>query len=185
MKHPITAVLLSLLLVTGAQAASPVVDSSYVRPDGERVLELSIVLPVPLEQAWDAFTSEAGFRAWGAPAAWIDLRVGGEYEASYDAKAGRGAPGNIRNRIVALVPPKLVVVQNVQAPPNPPFDAAAYQQTQTAFHFSALGPSETRLTLQNAGYRSGPAFDGVYKHFQMGNTWTLEQLLKVVSKPRP
>ncbi len=185
MKTTIAALSLTLLLAAGARAASPVVDSSYARADGERVLELSVVLPVPLEQAWAAFTTEAGFRGWGAPAAWIDLRVGGEYEASYDAKAERGAPGNIRNRIVALVPPKLVVFRNVQAPPKPPFDAAAFQQTHTAVHFSALGPNETRLVLQNAGYRAGEAFDGVYRHFQMGNTWTLEQMLKYVSRPRP
>ncbi len=184
MKKLIAAAALALAAAAG-HAASPVVDSSYARPDGERVLELSIVLPVPLEVAWQAFTTETGFRGWGAPAAWVDLRVGGEFEASYDAKSQRGAPGNIRNRIIALVPPRLVVVQNVQAPPKPPFDAAAFQQTHTAFHFTSLGPNETRLTLQNAGYRQGEAFDGVYRHFQMGNTWTLEQLLKYVSRPRP
>lgn len=184
MKTMIAAAALTLAFAAGTRAATPVADTSWTRPDGERVLELSVVLPVPLEQAWEAFTTEAGFRAWGAPAAWIDLRVGGEYEASYDARAGRGAPGNIRNRIVALVPPRLVVIQNVQAPPDAPFDAAAFQQTQTAVHFSPLGPNETRLTLQNAGYRAGAAFDGVYRHFRMGNTWTLEQLLKHVAAPK-
>ena len=46
-----------------AQTGMSVVDTSYVLPDGERVLELSIVVPAPLDEAWTAFTTSDGFRS--------------------------------------------------------------------------------------------------------------------------
>ncbi|MDT7839042.1 SRPBCC family protein [Aquabacterium sp. OR-4] len=160
-------------------------DSSYRSADGERVLELSAEVAAPLEAVWAAFTTDAGFRRWAAPFARIDLRVDGEYEASYDPQAQAGAPGNIRNRILALVPLRLVVMRNVQAPPRLPFDAAAFQQTHTAIHFAALDGQRTRVTLQSAGYRDGEAFDGVYRHFAAGNRWTLVQLRKLFTTTAP
>lgn len=159
-----------------ASAPSPVVDSSYRLPDGERVLELSVDVPAPLEDVWRAFATAEGFASWAVKVARVDLRVGGEYETSYDPKAQFGAPGNIRNQIVALVPLRLVVLRNVQAPPVTAFDVPTFQLLQTAVHFRAVGDSLTRVVLQNPGYREGEKFDGVYRHFQAGNRWTLEKL---------
>ena len=159
-----------------AQTGMSVVDTSYVLPDGERVLELSIVVPAPLDEAWTAFTTSDGFRSWAAPVARVDLRVGGEIESSYSAGAVLGAPDNIRNEILALVPLRLLVIRNVQAPRSTAFDVTTFQKLQTAVQFAALGPRETRVTVQNSGYRDGALYDGVYKHFKAGNGWTLLKL---------
>lgn len=170
---------------TPPPAPSPVTDSSYRLPDGERVLELSVDVPAPLPEVWRAFTTGEGFARWAARIARVDLRVGGEYETSYDPKAQFGAPGNIRNQIVALVPLRLVVIRNVQAPPVTAFDVPTFQSLQTAVHFHAVGDRTTRVVLQNPGYRDGDKFDGVYRHFLMGNRWTLEKLRELFEAPAP
>lgn len=162
-----------------ARAAEPpdtVSDSSYRLPSGERVMELSAVVKAPLEAVWTAFTTDEGFRQWAAPFARIDLRVGGAFETSYKADAKSGAPENIINEIVALVPLRLVVIRNVQAPPQVPFDTASFQKTQTAIHFQAVDAATTRVTVHNAGYGDGPGFDSTYRHFLAGNRWTLGKL---------
>jgi uncharacterized protein YndB with AHSA1/START domain len=167
-----------------AQApVGPVVDSSYRLPDGERVMELSVDVPAPLDEVWRAFTTAEGFASWAVKVARVDLRVGGEYETSYNAAAQIGAPGNIRSAIVALVPHRLVVIRNVQAPPVTAFDVPTFQMLQTAVHFVPAGERITRVTLQNPGYRDGEKFDGVYKHFLMGNRWTLEKLREHFETP--
>jgi uncharacterized protein YndB with AHSA1/START domain len=160
-----------------------VADTSYRTPTGERVLELGVDVPAPLDEVWRAFTTAEGFQAWAVKLARVDLRVGGEYETSYDPKAVLGAPGNIRNRIEALVPLRLVVIRNVQAPPGAPFDVPSFQTLQTAVHFAPVGERLTRVTLQTAGFGEGQAFDGVYRHFLMGNRWTLAQLRKHLESP--
>jgi uncharacterized protein YndB with AHSA1/START domain len=159
-----------------AQEASPVTDGSFVMPDGERVLELSVVIPAPLDAVWTALTTSDGYRTWAAPVASVDARVGGIIEASYDPKATLGAPTTIRNEIVALVPRRLLVIRNVQAPPNAPFDVPTFQRLQTALWLDVLDADRTRVTLLNAGYRDGAAYDGVYRHFKAGNRWTFEKL---------
>jgi uncharacterized protein YndB with AHSA1/START domain len=171
----VAAALLSLGLQAQA-AVDPAADTSYRTTGGERVMELSVVVNAPVEDVWNAFTTGEGFSQWAAPFARIDLRVGGHYETSYKASAKLGAPDNIRNEIVALVPLRLVVIRNVQAPPNVPFDAPSFQKTQTAIHFQAIDAKATRVTLQNAGYLDGPGYDSTYRHFLAGNAWTLDKL---------
>lgn len=178
---PITRRALACLLAAGLAPAAwaapgPVADTSYRAAGGERVMELSAVVKAPLDEVWAAFTTDAGFSRWAAPFARIDLRVGGQFEASYNATAKAGGPDNIRNEIVALVPLRLVVIRNVQAPPKVPFDTPSFQKTQTAIHFQAVDGKTTRVTLHNAGYGEGPGFDSTYRHFLAGNTWTLQQL---------
>lgn len=175
---------LALAAALGAPAAAAgVEDLSYRTADGERVIALSATVAAPLAEAWGAFTTAEGFRRWAAPFARIDLRVGGEIEASYDAQARPGEPGNIRNRIVALVPQYLLVLQNVQAPANAPFDVAAFQQTQTVIRLEAIDANTTRIVLHNAGYRDGPGFDSAYRHFHAGNAWTLKRLQTLFAPP--
>jgi hypothetical protein len=77
---------------------------------------------------------------------------------------------------VALVPQRLVVIRNVQAPAKVPFDTASFQKTQTAIHFEAVDTRTTRVRLQNAGYLDGPGYDSTYRHFLAGNGWTLGKL---------
>lgn len=159
-----------------AQTASAVTDSSFVMPDGERVLELSAVIPAPIDAVWQAFTTTDGWTSWAAPVGRVDARVGGIIESSYDPAVALGSAATIRNEIVALVPRRLLVIRNVQAPPNARFDVPTFQRLQTALWFEAVDSGGTRVTLDNAGYRDGAAFDGVYRHFLAGNRWTLDQL---------
>jgi len=138
-------------------------------------MELSVVVPAPIAEVWKMYVTEQGFSSWAAPFAKIDLRVGGFFETSYKIDSIAGEPNNIKNQIVSFVPERLIVIRNTQAPPNTPFDVPTFQQLHTALSFVAVGAKETRVTLQNAGYRDGEKFDGVYKFFKAGNNWTLDQ----------
>ncbi len=159
-----------------APATSTVTNGSFVMPDGERVLELSAVVAAPIDAVWAMFATTEGWTSWAAPVGRVDARVGGVIESSYDPAAALGSAATIRNEIVALVPRRLLVIRNVQAPPNAPFDAPTFQRLQTALWFESVDAANTRVTLDNAGYREGAAYDGVYRHFLAGNKWTLEQL---------
>lgn len=170
---------------TVAPQPSPVADSSYGAPDGERVLQQSIEIDAPVERVWQAFTTTAGFRSWAAPVAVVDFRLGGVIEAAYDPKGRIGAPGNIKNKIVAYVPQRMLALRNVQAPPKLPFDAATFQKIHTVNFFEPITSSRTRVTVTQPAFGKGPAYDGVYKFFEAGNRWSLEQLKKTLEAKRP
>lgn len=176
---------LALVLPTAQAAGSAVTDSSFRAADGTRVMELSAEVDAPLQAVWDDFTTAAGFMRWAAPFARVDLRVGGEYETSYAKDARAGLPANIRNRIEAVVPLRLVVIRNVQAPPVVAFDVPTFQRTQTAVHFQPLGPQRTRVTLHNAGYGDDPEAERTWQHFLRGNRWTLDKLVELHAPQSP
>lgn len=186
--HAALAAFMTLLLIGAVRAQpappGPVADSSYRLAGGERVMELSVEVPATLEDVWRAFTTAEGFASWAVPLARVDLRVGGEYETSYDPKVALGTPGTIRNRIEALVPLRLVVIRNVQAPPVTAFDVPTFQSLQTAVHFQPAGERLTRVTLQTPGFGESAAFESVWRHFLMGNRWTLAKLRERFERPR-
>jgi uncharacterized protein YndB with AHSA1/START domain len=144
--------------------------------DGTRTLRQSIVVAAPLQAVWEAFSSAAGWRSWAAPFAVVDFRLGGVIETSYRPDARAGDPANIRNEIGAYLPPRLLAIRNVQAPPNTSFDVPAFQTLHTIVLLESVDAQRTRVITAQPGYREGAAFDGVLKHFTWGNAWTLEKL---------
>ena len=176
--RPVLALFMLAAMAASAQPArsDPVVDSSFRALNGERVMEMAVEVPASLDAVWQAFTTAEGFESWAVKRARVDLRVGGEFETSYDPKAQFGAPGNIRNRIEALVPQRLLVIRNVQAPPVTAFDVPTFQTLQTVIHFHPLSDRLTRVVLQSPGFGEGDKFESVWRHFQMGNRWTLAKL---------
>lgn len=160
--------------------SSPVADTSYVTPGGERVLQQTVEIDAPVERVWHAFTTTAGFRSWAAPIADVDFRLGGIIEAAYDRNGRVGAPGNIKNEIVAYVPQRMLAIRNIQAPPKLPFDAQTFQKIHTVNFFEPITDNRTRVTVAQPGFGKGPAYEGVYKFFAAGNRWSLEQLKKTL-----
>lgn len=176
------------LSLSVAQAAEPakfpdwrqyrdVTNSSFVEADGDRVLQLSIVVNATPAQVWDAFTTAEGYRAWVAPVAAVDLRIGGDIEASYDPAAKIGGPDNIRNRIVAYVPQRLLSFRNVQAPKALPH-RELFGEIVTTLEIEDLGAGRARVSLTAVGYGPGEGFDVLYRHFEWGNAYSLNELKK-------
>src|SRR5262245_48128479 len=124
----ILALTAALTLSAGAVlAATPspkdypeVADTSFFEANGNHVLQLALTIPAPRAAVWDRFATAEGYKAWATPMARIDFGVGGLIEASYDARAKVGDADNIRNRIVAYAPQRMVALKNENAPASLP-----------------------------------------------------------------
>ena len=158
-------------------------DQSHVAADGTRVLQQSLVVAASPAEVWTAFTTSEGFASWAAPIAFVDFRLGGHIESTYDPNGKIGAPGNIRNEIVAFVPERMLAIRNTQAPPGTSFDAATFQKIHTVIFLEPAGERATRVTIVQPGYGSGEKFDGVYAMFARGNAYSLQQLAKRFAAP--
>jgi uncharacterized protein YndB with AHSA1/START domain len=150
-------------------------DDSYTEPNGSRVLKLSIAIDAPVSKIWRLLISSEGWQSWAVPVAWVDFGIGGMVETSYTATAVRGQPGNIKNSIVAYVPEQLLVLRNVQAPPN--FEHAEdFGKTVTAINLRSITKNRSQVELDGVGFLATPAFDALLKNFKFGDSWTLEHL---------
>lgn len=189
MKRLLPAALSAVILaLSSAHAAEPakvpdwrdfraVTNSSFAEAGGDRVLQLSIVVTASPAQVWDAFTTAQGYRAWVAPVAAVDLRIGGDIEASYDPTATIGGPDNIKNRIVAYVPQRLLSFRNVQAPKALPH-RELFGEIVTTLEIEDLGAGRSRVSLTSVGYAAGEGYDVLYRHFEWGNAYSLNELRK-------
>lgn len=151
-----------------------VADTSYTAPDGTRVLEQSIVIDADIEAVWEAFTTAEGLKTWAVPSAWVEFGIGGNWETSYDPDAVKGHPDNIRSRILAYQPRKMLAIQAVQAPPAFPHPELL-DSLFSVFSFEELDGG-VRVTAAGVGYAEGEGYDRLYEFFRRGNAWTLRQL---------
>jgi uncharacterized protein YndB with AHSA1/START domain len=150
-------------------------DDSYTEPNGSRVLKLSIIIDTPVSKIWRLLISSEGWQSWAVPVAWVEFGIGGMVETSYTATAVRGQPGNIKNAIVAYVPEQLLVLRNVQAPPN--FEHAEdFGKTVTVINLRSISKNRSQVELDGVGFLATPAFDTLLKKFNFGDSWSLEHL---------
>lgn len=173
------AALLCLAPLTAAAASK---DTSFRDAVGNRVQQLQLDVDASVAKVWWALTTSEGFQTWAAPVAHVTLGNDGMIEASYRMTAKIGDPDNIKNRIVAYVPERLLVLRNVHAPKGVPFSAEAFNQIRTVIELQDLGGGRTRVIESGVGYGEGKDFDSVYAHFRSGNAEEFDLLAKSLTK---
>ncbi len=172
------ACLIAILLLPAvalAEDAPHVTDSSFSEASGERVLQESIVVEAPAAGVWKAFTDEATIRKWNAPMVRIDLRDGGTIDESEDPNAAPAGPQSLRQRIVAFLPARLLVMRNIAAPPSMP-GADTYPSIVQIVTLDPLSDSETLVSLSDTGFRAGGAYDTLYAFLRQHNAAYLASL---------
>ena len=147
-------------------------DMSVVDQTGARLLRDVIVVKASPAVVWKALTDEAQYRAWVAPASFIDFRVGGSVEVAFDPKGRAGDPNNLKQEIVAYAPEHLIVFRNAQ---NPGPGGAAYRQLAIVLELTPIAEG-TEVSLSQVGYRTGPQFDAMYGFFRTHNPEFLASL---------
>ncbi len=168
----------ALLCSTTAVCAGTIKDTSFRDADGHRVQRLEAVIDAPVSKVWAAFTTDDGFRTWGAPVVHITPGHDGMIEASYLLTSKIGDPENIRNRVIVYYPEHLLVIHNEHAPKGGPFKQEVIDKIRTIFEFQDIGGGKTRVVESGVGYGEGTDFDSMYAHFRAGNAEEFELLEK-------
>ncbi|HEY3949637.1 SRPBCC domain-containing protein [Phenylobacterium sp.] len=158
-------------------------DTSSVEPTGARLLQDTVRIKAPAAVVWKALTDQGAYRAWAAPVSFIDFRVGGLIEVSFDPKGRPGDPSNLKQKITSYVPQRLITFQNQPAPVGPP-GHEVYPQLAIVMELKPVGGGETEVALSQVGYRDGAAFDALYGFFKAHNPEYLADL-KAYCERRP
>ena len=156
--------------------------------DGTRTLVHEAVIDAPVADVWATLSTAEGWKMWGPKEAWFDFRLGGEIETSYSAGAERGSPLNIKHRILAFVPERMIALEVAQVPEGafkpgvldgmwsvyelePIIIADAHAQTEA-----------TRLRITGIGYKSDPDSSQMLEFFKGGNVYSIEMLKQALAE---
>lgn len=175
---------LMLVWAFGAPASAqvPAVETcSRDEVAGERTLCHVFMAPAAASEVWRLIATTEGWRSWAAPVAAVDLRAGGFIETSYNPAARIGDAGNIRNRVLAFTPERLLVIQIAHAPPGFPHAELARELT-TAIELEPVDATHTRVRFTMMGYREAPGFEALYAFFDRGNAFTLTKLRERIER---
>jgi uncharacterized protein YndB with AHSA1/START domain len=152
-----------VLMVVGARAQ----DVAPVSHEG--------IVEAPLEQVWAAFTTSEGLRAWLAPHAEIELRVGGLMRTNHNVQGQLGDPQTIENTVLSFEPLRMMSIKVAKPPANFPFPNAV-RQMWTVLYFTAAGPTRTNVREVTLGFGADDESQRMRVFFNQGNATTLQQL---------
>jgi uncharacterized protein YndB with AHSA1/START domain len=158
---------IALLVVTVLCRSASAQDAGPVVHEG--------IVGAPLAKVWAAFTTTDGLRAWLAPHAEIDLRVGGLMRVNYDTKGQLGDPHTIENTVLSFEPGRMLSIKISKPPANFPFPNAV-RQMWTVVYFEPDGPSRTKVREVTLGFGADDESQNMRAFFASGNATTLAQL---------
>ena len=98
----------ALILLPGAAAAEAVL--SY---------RMEETVEAPVDEVWKAIATAEGLSTWMAPAANVELRLGGAYELLFMPQAEPGKRGMEGTKVLSFIPGRMISYTGT-APPNFP-----------------------------------------------------------------
>lgn len=159
----ILTMLYAILLPGGAKAEEPQVTEGFVN--------------APVAEVWSLFTTSEGYLKTGAVKAEVDLRLGGEIRAHYDARGALGDPETIVNEILAYEPERMLALRVKRAPASFAH-RDALEGVWTVIYFTPSGEQMTHVRIVGLGYTDAPASRAAREYFEQGNRWTLDHIAK-------
>src|SRR5690242_17006071 len=118
---------------------------------------------------------------WSAPMAVVELRQGGSIAEGFTKEAKLGSADNIRHRIIAYLPGRLLVLRNENAPRGLP-GGARFKDVVQIVEIESLDPQRTRVRLSQTGYGNDAEFNKLYGFFASHNPELLEDLKHALEK---
>jgi uncharacterized protein YndB with AHSA1/START domain len=169
--------LLTSIIVCGAilgiAAADETVQKGPVQvtkvSEPRKELRFQVVIPAPVEQVWQAFSTSEGLMTWLWQDCFVDLREQGDWLVRYPGgKTGGGT-------ILSFKPGRQIVM-SAMAPEA--FPTVRKERTTADFSFEAVDGKNTRVSLIQTGWKQGEEWDKAYDYLANGNAMLLAQLYK-------
>ena len=156
-----------------------VTNTSYITQYGEKVLQLSIVVPVNIREAWTLFTTDTGLKRWIAPVAKIDMRTGGSIRTNYDRNKTIDDTTSIKLDIINYIEYEMLTLKVNLNNSFPPQAKKEDKNLQEILQFVKLHDGKTQIISTMVGFGHGSHWDKTYNFFLKGNEWTYKEILKL------
>ena len=176
-----------LIIVLGqliSTAKAQVANTSYVTQYGDRVLQLSVVVPIDIRETWKLFTTDEGLRKWIAPIAKIDMKIGGSIKTNYDPNKAIDDTTSIKLDIINYIEYEMLTLKVNLNNSFPPEAKREDKNLQEILQFVKVDGKKTKIVSSMVGWGQGSYWDKTYSFFEKGNEWTYKEILKLFD-PKP
>lgn len=157
-------------------AETPLVANTSYTAGSERVMRHEVIVDASVDEAWQAFSTAEGWQSFAVPVVEFELKMGGKFHSNYNVGSKLGDPGTIYHSVLCYVPRKMIAFKIGLTDEFP----AGPRQAGTLFTIVEIeptpGPKKTRVILSMLGWGTGAEWEQVYKHFEWGNPYTLNNL---------
>ena len=160
-------------------AKAQVTNSSYVTQYGEKVLQLSIVVPININETWKLFTTDEGLKKWIAPVAKIDMKIGGSIKTNYDPNKTVDDTSSIKLDIINYIEYEMLTLKVNLNNNFPPEAKREDKNLQEILQFVKVDDNKTKIISSMVGWGQGSHWDKTYSFFEKGNDWTYKAILKL------
>jgi len=174
--------LMALNVLTFNESIAQVTNSSYTTQYGERVLQLSITVPMKKNEVWTLFTTDEGLKKWIAPVAKIDMRTGGSIRTNYDKTKTFDDSTSIRLDIINYLEYDMLTLKVNLNNSFPAETKKEDQNLQEIIQFADAGGGQTKIISTMVGWGQGNDWNIAYSFFEKGNDWTFKEILKLFIK---
>jgi uncharacterized protein YndB with AHSA1/START domain len=156
-----------------------VANTSYVTQSGEKVLQLSIIVPINIKETWKLFTTDEGLKKWIAPVAKIDMKIGGSIRTNYDKNKTVDDSTSIKLDIINYIEYEMLTLKVNLNNSFPPEAKKEDKNLQEILQFVKVDDNKTRIISTMVGWGQGSHWDKAYSFFEKGNDWTYKEILKL------
>lgn len=129
----------------------------------ERVIAGEALVPAPLEEVWQAWTTGAGAETFLAPRCRIEARPGGAFEILFDLTARPGEQGSEGMTVMAVQAPRMLAF-TWNAPPH--LAGVRGQRTHVVVRLAEAGERATRVSIRHDGWGEGGEWDEAFAYFE-------------------
>jgi len=169
-----------VLLILGSSLASKaqIENTSYVNASKEKVLQLAMIVPMEVKEAWKYFSIDSLLSKWAAPVAHMELRNGGYLMTNYDQSKSLDDSSSIKLGIVSYLENELIIFK---VDLNSNFSKKVQdedQNLQEIIQFIPVKGGKTKIISSMIGWGEGKDWEKTYDFFVKGNEWTYKELLK-------
>ncbi len=171
---------LFLFFLCVSTSHAQVENTSYVNASNEKVLQLSIIVPVEVHEAWKYFTIDSKLTKWIAPVAHIELKSGGYIVTNYDNTKTISDSSSIKLGIISYLENRLMILK---VDLNNNFSKKVQeedQHLQEIIEFVPVDSGKTKIISSMIGWGQGKDWEKTYDFFLKGNDWTYKELVKVI-----
>jgi len=150
------------------------IDSSY---SNELVLVQEFDVNVPLDEAWNVYTTQEGWEGAFVEKAEVDWKVGGKIKTTYDPSATIGDSTTIYLTIVNYVPKRLITLQADISDNFKIFTDEEAKDLYNVVQFESISAERTKVTSYGIGYKNNEKFKGLMKFFIQGNEMSYMKMI--------
>lgn len=138
-----------------------------------RELRWELDIPAPVHDVWRAWTEPDEIATWAAPAAAVDLRPGGSWEAQFFPDRPAGQRGSDVNIILELVPERLLRLE-AGAPAR--FPTVRREKTIFTVTLEPASGGGTHLVATQTRWKEGAEWDEAFEAISHSNAEWLNWL---------